>query len=145
MKAHAIFLALFLMVIISASASAQCCMAGSHQHSSDDSSMHKHEQQATESKANAFINDEGIQEATIVIKGGYQPRTIVVKKGVPMRLNFDLQEKGCTDTVIFKDFNIEQKLTPYKITALEFTPDKSGSFTFSCPMDMIQGTLKVIE
>jgi plastocyanin domain-containing protein len=145
MKTHSIFLTLFLLVIATVNASAQCGMMGSHKHSSSEDSQHKHEQQATASKANAFINEEGKQEATIVVKGGYLPKTIVAKKGIPLRLNFDLQEKSCTGTVVFKDFDVEQELTPFKITVVEFTPDRSGSFTFSCPMDMIQGTLLVTK
>jgi plastocyanin domain-containing protein len=123
-------------------------MMGSHKHGDTKDATHEEHaghKEGLPSKAYAFINDDGMQEATIIIKDGYQPNTIVVKKGIPMRLNFDLQEEKCTGTVVFKDFDVEKELTPSELTAVEFTPEKSGSFTFSCPMDMIHGTLIVKE
>ena len=132
MKTWAIFTILFLFIAFSARMNAQCCS--------------KSKNELTHSlKADAVQNAEGKQEATIVVKAGYSPDTIRVKKGIPVHLNFDLQEKSCTGTVIFKDFNIKQKLTPFKMTSIDFTPGKTGSFTFSCPMDMFRGTLVVID
>ncbi|MBI5215918.1 MAG: cupredoxin domain-containing protein [Ignavibacteriae bacterium] len=127
---------------------AQCGMhsSGSHQQKKTSShEQHSNQQQSLSSKGFAFINDDGIQEATIVIKDGYQPSTLVVKKNIPLRLNFDLQEESCTGTVVFKDFHIKQVLEPYELTSVEFTPAASGSFTFACPMNMIEGVLVVKE
>ena len=139
-----------LMLVGAVSARGQCDMmvTGNHKHGSLEASTpddHRTHTQKTESKANAVINDEGIQEATIVIKDGYHPNTLIVKKGIPLRLNFGLQEKSCTGTVVFRDFDIKSALNYDDVTAVEFTPDKSGSFTFSCPMNMVQGTLIVKE
>jgi plastocyanin domain-containing protein len=149
MKTRLMFLTAVLLIVGFASASAQCGkMMGSGGHNHDNvttSDEHSKHTATTESKAYAFINDDGMQEATITIKDGYMPNTIVAKKGVPMRLNFDLQEDKCTGTVVFKDFDIEQELTPYEVTAVEFTPAASGTFTFACPMEMITGTLIVKE
>ena len=125
------------------------CMMGSgsqHKHGAPKDVEHKEHSQATPAvEGYAFINDEGNQEAIVTIKGGYQPTTIVVKKGIPLKLNFDLQEELCTGTVVIKDFGIEKKLVPYELTAVEFIPDTSGAFTFTCPMNMIVGTLLVKE
>ncbi len=150
MKTQTVVFILLLVVATTVSASAQCGMMGSGSHKHGDkkdatTEEHTGHKEALPSKAYAFINDDGMQEATIMIKDGYQPNTIVVKKGIPMRLNFDLQEEKCTGTVVFKDFDIEKELTPFEVTSLEFTPAASGSFTFACPMDMIHGTLMVKE
>ncbi len=151
MKTHSLIAIGLLVAITAAGASAQCGMMGSggqHKHGdkqSDVPSRHSDHKDAALSKGYAFINDDGLQEATITIKDGYQPSTVVVKKGIPLRLNFDLQEKTCTGTVVFKEFNIERELMPYELTTVEFTPDKAGSFTFACPMEMITGTLVVKE
>ncbi|TAK62708.1 MAG: hypothetical protein EPO24_04765 [Bacteroidetes bacterium] len=134
-----------LFLGINNAANAQCGMHGSGHKQSASHAEHSSQQQTVQSKGYAFINDDGIQEATIVINDGYQPSTLVVKKNIPLRLNFDLQEESCTGTVMFKDFHIKQELTPYQLTSVEFTPAASGSFTFTCPMNMIQGTLVVKE
>lgn len=137
------------LIVGIARANAQCGkMMGSDGHNHGGANTHgEHNTQAktTESKAYAFINDDGIQEATIIVKDGYHPSTLVVKKGIPLRLNFNLEEESCTGTVVFKDFDITRELTLSELTALDLTPDRSGSFTFSCPMDMIRGTLIVKE
>ena len=150
MKTNLIFLTALLLLAGSGSARAQCGMMGSggHKHGEATSSTHgdhSGDAHVGASKAYAFINDEGIQEATILINDGYHPNTLVVKKGISLRLNFDLQEENCTGTVIFEDFGVKKDLEPSRVTAVEFIPDKSGTFTFSCPMQMIEGTLVVKE
>lgn len=132
--------------VVSTNSQAQCSMgSGGHKQHAQKTEAHSEHKVVTISKGYAFINDDGMQEATITIKDGYHPSTIVVKKGIPMRLNFDLQEEGCTATVSFKDFDVKKLLTPFDIATVEFTPDSSGSFTFACPMNMIEGTLLVKE
>lgn len=139
------------LIIGVATATAQCGKmmgsgGGGHDHGGGGThDEHSTKSATTESKAYAFINDEGIQEATIIIKDGYHPNVLVAKRGIPLRLNFDLQEESCTGTVVFKDFDINNELKPDDVTAVEFTPEKSGSFAFACPMGMIEGTLVVKE
>lgn len=150
MNTKGIVLLVASILVGTVSATGQCDMmgTGSHKHGSPESSTpddHSKQTQATDSKAYAAINDTGVQEATIVIKDGYHPGTLIVKKGIRLRVNFDLQEESCTGTVVFKDFNIKKKLTPSERTAVEFTPGETGSFTFSCPMNMIHGALIVKE
>ncbi len=146
MKQFTFYLATIILSIFIAAANgrSQCSMGSSgHKHITQKSESHSEYKVVTPSKGYAFINDDGMQETTITIKDGYHPNTVVVKKGIPMRLKFDLQEKGCTDKVMLKTFKVEQKLEPFKITTIEFTPDSAGTFTFSCPMEMIEGTLVV--
>ena len=86
----------------------------------------------------------GVQELTVVVKGGYQPDLIRVRQGVPVRLVFDRQETGdCTSHVVFPDFKVNSSLPAYKKTAVEFTPDQPGQFGFACGMNMVHGTLVV--
>ncbi|MBA4313515.1 MAG: hypothetical protein C0417_12900 [Chlorobiaceae bacterium] len=148
MKQYTFYITIIILSIFIASANiyAQCSMGSSgHQHSAKNTESHSEHKVVTPSKGYAFINDDGMQEATITIKDSYHPNTIIVKKGIPLHLNFDLQEEGCTATVSFKDFDVKKLLTPFEITEVEFTPDISGSFTFACPMNMIEGTLVVKE
>lgn len=88
----------------------------------------------------------GVQELEITVKGGYSPGRIVVHKGVPVRLKFRrLETASCSERVLFPDFNVARKLPTNEVTIVEFTPDKSGSYTFTCGMGMYQGTLVVEE
>ena len=95
-------------------------------------------------KVAAVVTDAGVQEVKITVKGGYSPDVIVVRRGVPVKLDFFRDETAsCSDQVIFGDFGIARDLPPYKTTAIEFTPDKTGEFTFTCGMNMLRGKLVV--
>lgn len=90
------------------------------------------------------VQGSGIQEVQVNVKGGYNPDVIVVKKGLPVRLNFFRDETAdCSDTVVFSDFNIRRLLPAYKTTAVEFTPEKEGEYVFTCGMGMLKGKLIV--
>ncbi len=92
----------------------------------------------------AESEEAGVQEVKIVVKGGYSPDVIVVKKGIPVRLNFYRDETAdCSDTIVFGDFNIRKPLPAFKTTAIEFTPEKEGEYVFTCGMGMMRGKLVV--
>ena len=92
----------------------------------------------------AALSESGVQEIKVTVKGGYSPDVIVVQKDKPVRLNFYRDETaGCSEQVIFGDFGIARDLPAYKTTAVEFTPDRSGEFTFTCGMNMLRGKLIV--
>jgi len=85
-----------------------------------------------------------LQEVKVVVKGGYDPDVIVVKKGIPVRLNFYRNETAdCSDTIVFGDFNIRKSLTAFKTTPVELTPEKEGEYVFTCGMGMLKGKLIV--
>ena len=148
MKVHRLIFFTVLTLSLAIAANAQCMMGSNGQHKHDttrDSGLTHQELPAQTSKGYAFINDDGKQEATIVILNGYQQNIIVAKKEIPLKLNCELQEEGCTGTVVLKDFDLRTRLVPHTVTAIEFTPGSSGSFTFACPMQMIEGTLVIKE
>lgn len=92
----------------------------------------------------ATVGEGGIQEVKVTVKGGYSPDVIVVKKDLPVRLNFYRDETAsCSETVVFGDFGIVKDLPAFKTTAIEFTPDKTGEFNFACGMNMLRGKLIV--
>jgi plastocyanin domain-containing protein len=92
----------------------------------------------------AATNESGVQEIKVVVKGGYSPDRIVVRKGLPVRLNFYRDETAsCSEEVVFGDFRIARHLPPFETTSIEFTPDKAGEFTFTCGMNMLRGKLIV--
>jgi len=86
----------------------------------------------------------GLQEAMILVKGGYTPDVIVVRAGKPVRLNFRREETAtCSDKVIFADFNKSAELPTGETVAVEFLPKEPGEYAFSCPMGMFRGRLIV--
>jgi plastocyanin domain-containing protein len=92
----------------------------------------------------ADIGDSHLQEVTIRVKGGYDPDVIVVKKGIPVRLNFYRDETAdCSEIVVFGEFNIRKPLPAFKTTPIEFTPNKEGEYAFNCGMGMLKGKLVV--
>ena len=92
----------------------------------------------------AAVNEGGVQEIDITVKGGYSPDVIAVKRGTPVRLNFYRDEtSSCSEQVILSDFRIARDLPAFKTTAVEFTPDKSGEFPFTSGMNMLHGKLVV--
>ncbi|MGJ0397189.1 MAG: tetratricopeptide repeat protein [Methylocystis sp.] len=86
----------------------------------------------------------GYQEAMILVRGGYTPDTIIVRRDKPVRLNFRREETAsCSDKVIFADFQKSAELPTGETVAVEFLPRESGEFNFACPMGMFRGRLVV--
>ncbi len=92
----------------------------------------------------AAVTESGVQEIKVTVKGGYSPDVIVVKEGVPVRLDFYRDETAsCSEQIVFGDLRIARDLPAFKTTPIEFTPDKAGEFTFTCGMNMMRGKLVV--
>lgn len=84
------------------------------------------------------------QEIKILVRGGYQPDLIVVKRGVPVRLDFYRDETAsCSEVVVFEKLGIARRLPPFQTTAIEFVPQEEGEYTFTCGMSMLRGKLIV--
>ncbi len=86
----------------------------------------------------------GPQEVVVAVRGGYEPGSIRVRAGQPVRLVFDRQEDAsCSEEVVFPDFGVRKFLPPFARTPVEFTPDKPGTYEFTCGMSMLRGRLVV--
>jgi plastocyanin domain-containing protein len=98
----------------------------------------------SEKKGMQLAASGGVQEATIVVKGGYTPDVLVVKAGQPVRLSFNRQETAsCSEMVLFPDFGKSAQLPTGETVPIEFTPDKPGEYDFQCQMGMFHGKLIV--
>jgi plastocyanin domain-containing protein len=94
--------------------------------------------------AAASVGTDGAQTIRIKVQGGYDPQTVRVKRGKPVRLVFDRQEKSpCSEELVMADFGIRQFLAPFKETPIELKPDRAGSFDITCGMSMLHGKLVV--
>jgi plastocyanin domain-containing protein len=88
--------------------------------------------------------NNGIQEVTITVDGGYEPSGVVVNAGQPVRLNFLRRDKSsCLEQVVFPDFHIAQNLDLNQVTSIELTPQKPGKYIFACGMNMFRGVMDV--
>lgn len=97
---------------------------------------------ADQGAAAATAGSSGRQEITVVVRGGYEPATIRVKAGLPVRLVFDRQEtSGCSEEVVFPDFGVRKYLPANEQTLLEITPPRAGTYEFTCGMSMLRGRL----
>ena len=97
---------------------------------------------AERAAATASPNASGRQDVTITVRGGYEPATIRVKAGRPVRLTFDRQEtSGCSEEIVFPDFDLRKFLPAYQRTVIELTPPTAGTYEFMCGMSMLHGRL----
>ena len=88
--------------------------------------------------------EQTMNEVVLRVKGEYSPNTIRAKSGSPLHLKiYRDEELRCTEEILFTEFNIRAHLTAFDTTTVEFTPQGKGTYTFSCGMDMVHGTLIV--
>lgn len=75
--------------------------------------------------------------------GSYEPNVITVAQGVPVDWNITGADfMGCADTLILPAFGVNERLRTGP-NLVQFTPTKAGTYTFSCSMGMIRGTMVV--
>src|SRR5262245_53574074 len=92
----------------------------------------------------AARGNDGVQEVHVVVKGGYEPAVIHVRKDQPVRLVFDRQEtSSCSEEIVLPDFGVRRFLPAFQQTAVEFTPSEAGPHEFTCGMSMLRGKLIV--
>ena len=84
----------------------------------------------------------GVPEVRITVRGGYDPATVRVRAGAPVRLVFDRQEtSGCSEEVVFPAFGIRKFLPAGQPTSVEITPPAPGRYDFMCGMSMLRGAV----
>lgn len=72
---------------------------------------------------------------------------ITVKKGIPVRWEIQADQgslTGCNYRMILRDFKLGVEMG-YGTNVIEFTPEKTGTFQYTCWMGMISGKIKVVE
>ncbi len=91
---------------------------------------------------------DGVQVITVAVHDtGYSPAHIAFKAGVPAKIIFDQYgTTPCAWDVKSPALGIELTEIP-KATkkAVEFTPTKGGTYSFTCGMDMLRGSIIVQE
>ncbi len=84
------------------------------------------------------------QVAHIRVRGGYQPDTIRVEAGVPLRLIFRREEtSSCSEQVIVPAFGKSAMLPTGELVAVDLPPARPGEYEFTCAMGVLHGRLIV--
>ncbi len=85
-----------------------------------------------------------VQEVTLSWgKLNYNPEVIEVEQGKPVKIIADTARlQGCFRSFQIPELGVSKSFAETD-NALEFTPDKAGTFTFSCSMGMGNGKLVV--
>lgn len=87
------------------------------------------------------VNDGKVE---ILVEGGYKPDTIQIPKGKPITIEFLRKDpSSCLEEVVLSEFNVRKFLPLNQKTPVTFTPQKTGTFPFSCGMNMFHGKVIV--
>ncbi len=99
---------------------------------------------ASRGRARVARTAGGAQVINIDVVGGYDPATIRVRAGLPVRLIFERRESaGCSEELVIPEFGVRRFLPPFEKTTVELTPQEPGSYEFTCGMGMLRGRLIV--
>ena len=83
-----------------------------------------------------------VPAVNIGVRGGYDPGTIRVAAGRPVRLVFEREDtSSCSEEIVLPDFNIRRFLPTGEKVTIEVTPPKAGRYEFHCGMGMLHGAL----
>ncbi len=89
------------------------------------------------------ITNEEAQKIVLSEKNyNYYPQEIRVKAGQPVSLSLDKSVAGCLRSFTINDLGVAKHLRTPSDT-LDFTPQKTGTYTFACSMGMGYGKLIV--
>jgi uncharacterized protein len=96
--------------------------------------------------SNASVINNGEQIISMDVDGsGYHPNSFVLRKGVPVKWEINVtQLTSCNSELIASNYNIDLKLKS-GLNSITFTPDKVGTFQFTCGMGMLHGSFIVTE
>ena len=85
------------------------------------------------------------QEVAITVTSkGFEPSTVTVKSGKPVKLVVTRKtERTCATEIVMKDFGVNQTLPLEKPVNIVVNPKGPGQYRFACSMNMIAGTLNV--
>lgn len=104
----------------------------------------KENRQMQADNANVAVEKNGVQYVSSTLESGQYP-DITVKAGEPVEWTINASEKninGCNYKILLQDFNQEHTFESGK-NVIRFTPEKAGTYTYSCWMGMITGKIYV--
>ena len=99
----------------------------------------------TTASADTSINTDEIQYITSTLQPGRSYPDITVKAGEPVKWTVEAPDgsvNGCNYKIIQQDLGIEYAFDEGE-NVIEFTPEKAGTYTYTCWMGMITGKIYV--
>jgi plastocyanin domain-containing protein len=85
------------------------------------------------------------QEIAVIVNDlGFFPSNITVTQGIPVRL-FVTGSSKKSQCFMMDAYGIRRQIQNQKVEEITFTPDESGTFAFTCPMNGAKGTMLVKE
>lgn len=102
---------------------------------------------AADTATSANFSDTNPQAVTIHFTDkGYEPNSFTLQKDTPAKVTFMRKSKTtCGTELVIAEYGIKRDLPFDEPVVIEFTPTKSGEFTFACGMDMLEGKIVVVE
>ncbi|MDR0562119.1 MAG: sulfite exporter TauE/SafE family protein [Spirochaetaceae bacterium] len=94
----------------------------------------------------APVIENGVQHISSALSAGRYP-AITVQQGIPVRWTITAPQgsiNGCNNRMIIREYGIEYRFKPGE-NVIEFTPDKTGKFPYSCWMGMIRSSITVVS
>ncbi|MBU0625515.1 sulfite exporter TauE/SafE family protein [Patescibacteria group bacterium] len=89
-------------------------------------------------------NGEQVIQMEVTSRLEYAPDILYVRVGVPVRWEiYGDARMGCASSLVLREFGIRTFLNP-GFNTVKFTPNRSGTFRFTCSMGMTQGTMIVL-
>ncbi|MDR1399206.1 MAG: sulfite exporter TauE/SafE family protein [Treponema sp.] len=101
---------------------------------------------AGRNEASTAIIEKGMQIVNSTLLPGRYP-AITVQQGIPVRWTITAPQgsiNSCNNRMIIREYKIEHRFVPGE-NIIEFTPEKTGRFSYSCWMGMIRSSITVVE
>jgi len=103
---------------------------------------HEHETTAEKPPVQIEIGDAPVR--ITVSKNGFEPKTLGVKKGHRIKLEFlRTDEENCGEEIVFPAQEIRKPLAVGEVVPVELTAAETGEIGFTCGMDMLRGKIVV--
>lgn len=103
-------------------------------------------QKTATAQGTAATVQDGVQYITSTVSSRqYEP--ITVQQGIPVKWTLNVPSgalNGCNNSITIPKYNLEVALKTGE-NVIEFTPDESGAFPFSCWMGMIRSSITVVS
>jgi sulfite exporter TauE/SafE/copper chaperone CopZ/plastocyanin domain-containing protein len=91
------------------------------------------------------VIEDGVQIVNSTLSAGRYP-AITVQQGLPVKWIIDAPEgsiNGCNNRMFIREYAIEHRFKPGE-NLVEFLPQRTGRFTYSCWMGMIRSSITVL-
>ncbi len=77
-------------------------------------------------------------------ESGYRPSSFRLRKGVRSRVTFIRRtDATCGQVIVMPAYGVRRDLPLNQPVTIVFTPRKTGTFNFTCGMDMLRGKIIV--